>query len=54
MLATCEALAVGRGGRVLVDNLDFTLQNGRALIVAGRNGAGKSTLLRAFAGLLPP
>ncbi|MDB5642512.1 MAG: ccmA, partial [Hyphomicrobiales bacterium] len=42
------------GGRVLVDNLDFTLQNGRALIVAGRNGAGKSTLLRAFAGLLPP
>lgn len=52
--ATCESLDIGRGGRLLVENLGFTLENGRALIVSGPNGAGKSTLLRAFAGLLPP
>lgn len=47
-------IGVGRGGRLLVERLDFSLQNGRALVVAGPNGAGKSTLLRVFAGLLPP
>jgi heme exporter protein A len=52
--ATCAGLDVGRGGRLLVENLGFTLENGFALIVSGHNGAGKSTLLRAFAGLLPP
>ncbi|MDB5543789.1 MAG: ccmA [Hyphomicrobiales bacterium] len=52
--ATCENLGVGRGGRLLIENLNFSLENGRALVVAGPNGAGKSTLLRAFAGLLPP
>jgi heme exporter protein A len=52
--ASSEDLGVGRGGRLLVESLDFSLENGRALIVAGPNGAGKSTLLRAFAGLLPP
>ncbi len=52
--AVSESLSVGRGGRVLVESLSLTLENGRALVVAGPNGAGKSTLLRAFAGLLPP
>jgi heme exporter protein A len=52
--AICANLAVGRGGRVLIENLNFSLENGRALVVAGPNGAGKSTLLRALAGLLPP
>ena len=52
--ATCESLGVGRGGRLLIENLNFSLKNGRALVVAGPNGAGKSTLLRAFAGLLRP
>jgi heme exporter protein A len=52
--AASADLGVGRGGRLLVESLSFTLENGRALVVAGPNGAGKSTLLRAFAGLLPP
>lgn len=52
--ASGEDLGVARGGRMLVESLNLSLQNGRALIVAGPNGAGKSTLLRAFAGLLPP
>jgi heme exporter protein A len=48
-----ERLAFRRGGRVLVENLSFTLTNGQALVVTGANGAGKSTLLRGLAGFLP-
>ena len=49
-----EKLSFRRGGRVLVENLSFSLTNGQALVVTGANGAGKSTLLRGLAGFLPP
>lgn len=35
----------------VIDNLDFVLEKGERLVVAGRNGAGKSTLLRILAGV---
>ena len=38
------------GSHNVLDNLEFTLENGERLVVAGRNGAGKSTLLRIIAG----
>jgi heme exporter protein A len=41
-----------RGERVVISQLDFTLQAGEALILKGPNGSGKSTLLRLCAGLL--
>lgn len=47
-------LSVARGGRRVLENVDFRLSSGEALVVTGRNGVGKSTLLRALAGLLPP
>ncbi len=47
-------LSVARGGRQVLENVDFRLASGEALVVTGRNGVGKSTLLRALAGLLPP
>lgn len=34
----------------VIKNLDFILENGERLVVAGRNGAGKTTLLRIIAG----
>jgi heme exporter protein A len=46
-------LSVARGGRRILENVDFRLAGGDALVVTGRNGVGKSTLLRALAGLLP-
>lgn len=52
MLAA-RGLRVDRGGRAIVQDIDFDLAAGEALLVLGRNGAGKSTLLRALAGLLP-
>jgi heme exporter protein A len=47
-------LAVERGGRRVLANVDFRMDRGEALLLLGPNGAGKSTLLRALAGLLGP
>jgi heme exporter protein A len=41
-----------RGGRLLFEGLDLTLEGGEAAVATGPNGAGKSSLLRIAAGLL--
>ena len=38
---------------LLVENLNFALGQGAALLIRGRSGVGKTTLLRAIAGLWP-
>ena len=43
-----------RGGRVLFEDLSFSLEPGGAVLVTGANGAGKSSLIRVAAGLLRP
>lgn len=43
-----------RGGRLLFEQVNFTLGAGEALWVQGPNGAGKSSMLRLAAGLLSP
>jgi heme exporter protein A len=45
-------LACVRGGRNIFSGLNFFLDSGTALLVAGNNGAGKSSLLRMIAGLV--
>jgi heme exporter protein A len=40
-----------RGGRLIFEGLNFTLDQGELLELRGANGAGKSSLLRLIAGL---
>lgn len=47
-----ENLSVRRGGRLLFESLNLTLDAGEAAALTGRNGAGKTSLLRTIAGLV--
>jgi heme exporter protein A len=53
-LLTLREVACIRGGRLLFEGLDLTLEPGEAALVTGPNGAGKSSLIRLAAGLLRP
>ena len=43
-------LAVRRGGRTVLEDIDFEVTAGQVVALVGPNGAGKSTLLAALAG----
>ena len=43
-----------REERLLFSDLNFSLQAGQGLFIAGPNGSGKTTLLRILAGLIVP
>jgi len=49
-----EGLAAFRGERLVLRELNFSVPQGGALVLAGPNGSGKSTLLRLLAGLVRP
>ena len=42
------------GGLVVIDRLDFKVDEGEILGILGPNGAGKTTLFNMIAGVLPP
>ena len=41
-------------GRLVLEQLDFTLRDGEIVTMLGKSGAGKSTFLRILAGLIAP
>lgn len=45
---------VGKEGRAVFKNLNFTVRNNERLALLGRNGQGKSTLIRILGGILDP
>jgi ABC-type Mn2+/Zn2+ transport system ATPase subunit len=53
-LVTADGLALGYGGRVVLEDVTFSVDAGQRLGLLGPNGGGKSTLLRALLGELPP
>jgi zinc/manganese transport system ATP-binding protein len=48
-----HGLAVGRGDRTVLVDVDLTVAPGERLALVGANGSGKTTLLRAVLGLQP-
>jgi ABC-type Mn2+/Zn2+ transport system ATPase subunit len=53
-LVSAQGLALGYGGRAVLDGLTFSVEPGQRLGILGPNGGGKSTLLRALLGELAP
>ena len=53
-LLVSNGLRVRVPGRVLVEQLDLTLDSGEFIAVLGRNGTGKTLSLLTLAGLRPP
>ncbi len=53
MTLSVSDLSIARGGIPVLENVSFTLSEGKALILRGPNGIGKTTLLRTIAGLQP-
>ena len=51
-LLAFERVALVRGGRLLLEQLDLAIEAGGGVHVVGPNGAGKSSLIRLAAGLL--
>jgi iron complex transport system ATP-binding protein len=49
---SASGLGVRRGGRAIVDDVSFALEDGAFVALIGANGAGKSTLLSVLAGLI--
>ena len=47
-------LTVSRSGKVIIDDVDLTVQKGEFVGIVGPNGSGKSTLLLAILGILKP
>jgi branched-chain amino acid transport system ATP-binding protein len=50
-LLRVEALRSGYGEAVVVQGVDFTLDEGQSLALLGRNGTGKTTLLNTLVGV---
>lgn len=52
MILRVEDLVVAYGKKRIVHDVNFTLERGEILVIAGESGSGKSTILKAIGGLL--
>ncbi|MCR4594012.1 MAG: metal ABC transporter ATP-binding protein [Clostridiales bacterium] len=53
-LVTVENLSLGYDSKIIVENLNFTVNRGDYLCIVGENGSGKSTLMKTLLGLQSP
>lgn len=53
-LIEARDVSLARGGRVVLDHVDFRVDRGEIVTVVGPNGSGKSTLMQTLIGALTP
>lgn len=51
---TCQNLTLGYDARIVLRDLNFSVNAGDFLCIIGENGSGKTTLMKTLLGLLPP
>ena len=51
---TCEHVATGYRGDVLMRDLSLTIRRGEIVFILGSSGCGKSTLIKHIIGQVPP
>ena len=51
---TCQNLSLGYDARVILHDLNFSVNSGDFLCIIGENGSGKTTLMKTLLGLIPP
>jgi zinc/manganese transport system ATP-binding protein len=49
-----EHVRIRLGGRIILDDISITIDQGEFIVMLGPNGAGKSTLLKTLLGLIKP
>jgi zinc transport system ATP-binding protein len=54
LLVACQDLSFGYDGHIAVHGLNFSVQAGDFLLIAGENGSGKSTLVKGLLRLISP
>ncbi|QEH70404.1 metal ABC transporter ATP-binding protein [Cellulosilyticum sp. WCF-2] len=47
-LITCKEVKMGYEGKIILDNVNFTVNQGDYLCIIGENGSGKSTLMKGL------
>lgn len=50
----CQNLTIGYNSNIIVENLNFSVNQGDFLCIIGENGSGKSTLMKTLLKLLKP
>ena len=51
---TCKNLTLGYNSKIILENLNFSVNAGDYLCIVGENGSGKSTLMKTILHLLKP
>lgn len=51
---TCSNLTLGYESKIIIKNLNFSVNSGDYLCIVGENGSGKTTLMKAILHLLKP
>lgn len=50
----CKNLTLGYDGKIIAQNINFSVNAGDYLCIVGENGSGKSTLVKTLLRLIPP